>query len=99
MLSSLSLIPVQKMLPAALAAILERAPLSQEKVAFAWRAAVGPAIDNVSSVELRDAVLRVTVRDVRWQREIEHSAGLIRSRLQPMLGDGVVRSIQVLAAE
>jgi hypothetical protein len=83
------------MLPAAIAAILESAPLSPEKVAFAWRTAVGPAIDNASTVELRDAVLHVTVRDARWQREVEHSAPLIRARLQSMLGDGVVRTIAV----
>jgi hypothetical protein len=89
------LIPVHRILPAALAAILEKAPLSPEKVAFAWRSAVGPAIDKVSTVELRDRVLHVTVADPRWQREIEHSAGLIRSRLASMLGEGVVRSIDV----
>jgi hypothetical protein len=83
------------MLSPALAAILENAPLSPEKVAFAWRTAVGPAIDNVSTVELRDAVLHVTVKDPRWQREVEHSAGLIRYRLQSLLGESVVRSIQV----
>jgi len=83
------------MLSPALAAILENTPLTPEKVSFAWRTAVGPAIDHVSTVELRDSVLHVTVRDARWQREIEHSAGLIRSRLQPLLGAGVVRVIAV----
>jgi hypothetical protein len=92
-----ALIPVQRILPAALAAILEKAPLSPEKVAFAWRSAVGPAIDKVSTVELRNRVLYVNVRDARWQREIEHSAGIIRARLQSMLGEGVVKSISVSA--
>ena len=83
------------MLPAAIAAILENAPLSDEKVAFAWRTAVGPAVAKVSTVELRGRVLHVTVRDARWQREVEHSAGIIRSRLESMLGEGIVRSIDV----
>jgi hypothetical protein len=83
------------MLPAAIAAILENAPLSDEKVAFAWRTAVGPAVAKVSTVELRGRVLHVTVRDARWQREVEHSAGIIRARLESMLGQGVVRSIDV----
>ena len=86
------------MLPAAIAAILENAPLSDEKVAFAWRTAVGPAVAKVSTVELRDGRLYVNVVDARWQREIEHSAGLIRSRLASMLGDGVVRFIEVTSS-
>ena len=83
------------MLPAAIAAILENAPLSDEKVAFAWRTAVGPAVAKVSTVELRNRVLYVAVRDARWQREVEHSAGIIRARLQSMLGEGAVKSITV----
>ena len=86
------------MLGAAVAAILESAPLTPEKVSFAWRTAVGPAIDKVSTVELCDGVLQVTVKDARWQREIEHSAPLIRSRLDSILGDKVVRYIKVAAA-
>jgi hypothetical protein len=85
------------MLPAAIAAILENAPLSPEKVAFAWRTAVGPALDGVSTVELRDRVLYVRVKDARWQREVEHSAGLIRARLRSMLGEDAVRSLEVSA--
>lgn len=83
------------MLPAAIAAILENAPLSDEKVAFAWRTAVGPALDKVSDVELRNRVLYVNVKDARWQREVEHSAGIIRARLESMLGEGLVKSIRV----
>ena len=97
MLSSAAVIPVHRILPAALAAILEKAPLSPEKVAFAWRSAVGPALDKVSTVELRGRVLYVNVKDARWQREVEHSAGVIRARLESMLGQGVVRSIEVTA--
>ena len=89
------MIPVHRLLPEGLAAILESAPLSPEKVAFAWRTAVGPALDKATSVELRERVLHVRVRDAAWQREVEHSAGLIRARLASMLGDGVVRDIQV----
>jgi hypothetical protein len=86
------------LLPDALAAILQKAPLCDEKVAFAWRTAVGPALDKVTAAELRDRVLYVQVRDAAWQREVEHSAGLIRARLDALLGAGVVRYIEVTAA-
>jgi hypothetical protein len=82
-------------MPEALAALVRRAPLTPEKVAFSWRTAVGPAVDKVTSVELRNGVLRVRTRDAVWQREIERSATLIRSRLDSLLGHGVVRYIEV----
>ena len=66
-------------MPDALAAVLQRAPLTPEKVAFSWRTAVGPAVDKVTSVALRDGVLHVRAKDATWQREIERSAALIRS--------------------
>jgi len=79
----------------ALASILRRAPLTPEKVAFSWRTAVGPAVDKVTSVELHDGVLYVHAKDAAWQREVERSAALIRSRLDGLLGDRVVRRILV----
>jgi len=79
----------------ALASILRRAPLTPEKVAFSWRTAVGPAVDKVTTVELHDGVLYVRAKDAAWQREVERSAALIRSRLDGLLGDRVVRRIVV----
>ena len=89
------MIPVNHVMPSALADILRRAPLTPEKVAFSWRTAVGPAVDKVTTVELHDGVLYVRARDAAWQREIERSAALIRSRLDGLLGDHVVRRIEV----
>ena len=91
------MIPVQNVLPGALAAILRKAPLTTEKVAFAWRSAVGPAVDNAAAIQLRDGVLHVRARDAAWQREIERSAAVIRSRLDALLGADVVRYIEVTA--
>lgn len=82
-------------MPGALAAILRRAPLTSAKVAFAWRSAVGHAVDGASTIELRDGVLHVVARDAAWQREIERSAAVIRSRLETVLGRDVVRYISV----
>jgi hypothetical protein len=82
-------------MPDALADVLRRAPLTPEKVAFSWRTAVGSAVDKVTAVELRDGVLYVRARDAAWQREIGRSAALIRSRLDSLLGERVVRRIEV----
>jgi hypothetical protein len=79
----------------ALAEILRRAPLTPEKVAFSWRTAVGPAVDKVTTVEFHNGVLYVRAKDATWQREVERSAALIRSRLDGLLGDHVVRRIVI----
>ena len=89
------MIKVQEFLPAALADALRRAPLSAEKAAFAWRTAVGSSVDKVTSVELRGHVLHVRAKDAAWRREIERSIGMIRSRLNALLGEGVVKAIEV----
>jgi Dna[CI] antecedent, DciA len=92
-------IQVHRFIPDALAEILRKAPLNDEKVAFVWRSSVGPAIDRGTTVTLRDGVLRVTVREPAWGREIERSETLIRARLDALLGSGVVRQISVVGAD
>ena len=89
------MIPVQQFLPDALATVLRKAPLTPEKVAFAWRTAVGAAVDKASVAVLNGDVLHVRVRDASWQREVERSAALIRARLDTLLGTGIVRYIEV----
>jgi Dna[CI] antecedent, DciA len=91
-------IPVHRFLPDALAEILRKAPLTDDKVAFAWRSSVGPAIDRGTTVTLREGVLQVTAREAAWGREVERSAALIRARLDSLLGRGVVRAITVVIA-
>jgi Dna[CI] antecedent, DciA len=86
-------------MPGALEAILRRAPLTPEKVAFAWRVTVGPAMDRAAAVELRDSVLYVRAKDHTWRREIERSIGLIRMRLAALLGDQIVQRIEVTSTE
>jgi hypothetical protein len=95
MLSSRVMIQVHRFMPDALAEILSRAPLTDEKVAFAWRSAVGPSVHRVSTVALQGGVLHVRARDASWQREIERSAAVIRARLDALLGPGVVRGLDV----
>ncbi len=85
-------------MPRALVEILRKAPLTPEKVAFAWRTSVGAAVDKATSVSLREGVLSVRVKDAAWQREVERSAALVRARLDALLGAGIVRYIDVTVA-
>ena len=90
------MIPVREVMPAALEDLLHKAPLTPEKVAFAWRLTVGAAVGRATSIELRDRVLRVRVKAPAWQREVERAAGRIRTRLNALLGEGVVGSLDVV---
>ena len=90
------MILVRQVVPDAVAEIIRKAPLTPEKVAFAWRSVVGPAITQATTVSWGDdGVLRVKTKDAAWQREVERSAALIRSRLETLLGEQVVRYIDV----
>jgi hypothetical protein len=89
-------IPVQDFMSRTLAEILRKAPASPEKTAFAWRSAVGSAVANVTTVEIKGHTLVVHARDEAWRREIERSAGTIRARLNALLGDQAIRSIDVI---
>ena len=93
------MIPVHRFLPDALAEILRKAPLTDDKVAFAWRSSVGPAIDRGTTVSLREGILQVTAREAAWGREVQRSEALIRARLDSLLGRGVVRTISVNVAD
>jgi len=88
-------IRVHRFLPDALAEILRKAPLTDDKVAFAWRSSVGPAIDRGTTVSLREGVLPVTAREAAWRREVKQSEALIRARLDSLLGRDEVRAIEV----
>ena len=80
----------------AVARIVRPAPLSTEKVLFAWRMAVGPAIARVSRVALSgDRALVATLEDARWRPELDRSADIILVRLQQLLGDDIVERMEV----
>jgi hypothetical protein len=87
--------PLNSALPGALAELLRPAPLSTGKVAFAWRAAVGPAMERVTSVLLDGQLLLVDAADPHWAREISRSSDLILHRLQTLLGPDVIDRIEV----
>jgi predicted nucleic acid-binding Zn ribbon protein len=87
-------VPAHKAIPAVLAEVLRKAPLCPEKVEFAWRAAVGPAMARVTHVTLgSDGVLHVTSREAHWNTEVKRSSKLILARLEALLGAGVVKRL------
>ncbi len=89
--------PLTQILPAAVALFVRDAPLSAGKVAFAWKTAVGAAIDRATAVTLLDGgTLEVRVTGQHWRREIRRSTPVVLERLATMLGDGTVRRISII---
>lgn len=85
--------PLTDALPGALIQLLRDTPLSDGKVGFAWRTAVGPALERVTAVKLERSVLIVETPGAQWAREVRRSAGVILPRLQSLLGRDAVTSI------
>jgi len=86
--------PLAHGLPGALTELLKAAPLSDGKVTFAWRAAVGPALERVTAVKLEHGVLIVETTSAQWSGEIMRSAPTILKRLRRLLGADVVDRIE-----
>lgn len=83
-------------MPGAVAALIERQPLSRAKVTFAWRTAVGSPVARATTVELgRDGTLEVRALDRHWRRELHRSSGLILTRLGTLLGPDTVKKLEV----
>jgi hypothetical protein len=87
--------PIQQAMPGALAEILRDAPLTAGKVNFAWRAAVGPAFDKVTSVRLEGRLLIVDAATRAWAREVTRSTPIVLTRLQTLLGKESITGISV----
>jgi hypothetical protein len=87
--------PLSQAVPGAVASLLRDAPLSDGKVAFAWKVAVGPAMDRATAIKLDGTVLIVDVMNLQWAREIKRSSGVILSRLGTLLGADTVTEIRV----
>jgi len=88
--------PVQHLAASAIARIVRPAPLSIEKVMFAWRASVGPALARLTRVTLgQDGVMSVVVEDGRWVKELERSSSTILERLRDFLGQDEVCRIEL----
>ena len=89
------MIAVRELMPESVLTAIREAPLTDEKVAFAWRFAVGPALARRTSAQLRDGVLHVQAAETAWRREIERSRHVILPRVISVLGAEAVTSIRV----
>ena len=88
------MIKANQVMPAVVAEVVRKAPLTDEKVAFAWRLAVGAAVAKATSVRLgSDGTLHVTTDSPAWTDSIRDSVGMIRSRLAHYLGENAVKRI------
>lgn len=88
------MIKANQVMPAVVADVIRKAPLSDEKVAFAWRLAVGAAMDKSTKVRLgEDGTLHIRTDSQAWTDSIRASVGLIRSRLAHFLGEDAVKRI------
>ena len=85
-------------MPGALIDLLRGSPLSDGKVTFAWKAAVGPAFERVTHVKLDHRVLLVETVNAQWSQEVMRSSPVILKRLQSLLGADVVERIEVRRA-
>ena len=90
------MVPAHRVIPGVLAQVIRPAPLCAEKVEFAWRTSVGPAVSRATRVRLDAGVLVVTAQDAQWRREVERSLGLIRSRLEALLGPDVIQRVEII---
>jgi hypothetical protein len=87
-------IKANQVMPAVVAEVVRKAPLTDEKVVFAWRLAVGPAVGRATRVRLdAQGTLHVMAEAQAWLDSVRQSVGLIRSRLAHYLGDNTVKRI------
>ncbi|MEP6782501.1 MAG: DUF721 domain-containing protein [Acidobacteriota bacterium] len=88
------MIKANQILPRVVAEVVRKAPMTDAKVAFAWRLAVGPALAKATKVRLAtDGTLYVAAESKAWLDSVRASVGLIRSRLAHYLGDDAVKRI------
>ena len=81
-------------MPAVVAEVIRKAPLTDEKVAFAWRLAVGPAIAKATTVRLAaDGTLYVTRRIAGVAGRGPQVDRLDPIRLAHYLGEDAVKRI------
>ena len=87
--------PLSNAVPGALATLLSQAPLSSGKTSFAWRVAVGPALERVTSVRLDGRTLVVEAATAQWAREVTRLSAVILERMQALLGSDAIDAISV----
>jgi hypothetical protein len=91
------MLPLSQAMPRVLADLLRHSPPSAGKVEFAWKAAVGPAMDRVTRVRLDGRALLVEAATPHWTREVARSSPIILRRMQALLGEHVIRELSIRA--
>jgi len=86
---------ISHVVPLALRELLRNTPPSPGKVNFAWAAAVGPALQRSTAIQLEQGVLVVETSSAQWTAEIRRSSSTILSRLQALLGAEAVTRLDV----
>lgn len=86
---------ISHIVPAALMELLRTTPLSDGKVTFAWKTAVGPALERATAVKLEAGTLIVETTGPQWTREVKRSSGVIMMRLKTLLGENTVKAIEI----
>ena len=89
------MVPIAHAIPRAVAELLRASPMSPGKVEFAWKTAVGPAIERGTAVRLEGRVLLVDVQTAAWGREVSRSSRIILKRMETLLGPGVIQELRV----
>ena len=87
--------PIGIAIPGAVTELLRTAPMSPGKVAFAWKAAVGPAFAKVTAVHLEGTELLVDPAGHQWAREVRRASPLLLRRLQALVGADVVTKLTI----
>jgi hypothetical protein len=64
-------------------------------VEFAWKAAVGPALQRVTTVRLDGTELVIAAASRDWAREVRRATPVILARLGTLLGPGIVTRLNV----
>jgi hypothetical protein len=90
------MVPLQQFATGVLADVIRRQPASPARTVFAWQLAVGPALARAGTVDLRDGVLTIHMRDARWRLEVKRAEATILARLQELLGPTSVTRIEIV---
>ena len=88
---------LQSVVPRALTELFRLGPMSQEKLAVAWKVTVGDALSRVTTVQLQpDGSVEVRPADQRWHREVTRSSATILYRLKDLLGADAITYLSVV---
>ena len=89
--------PLQNAASTVVRSLLRSSPMSVGKFEFAWRLAVGPAIERATKPTLReDGTVDVLVADPAWRREVKRSQAVILAKLQELLSGSIVKKLKII---